>query len=106
MNKYKLNDFIGGWIIGDFEPNIIRSKDFEFMVRYYKVGESEAQHVHKEADEITVIVSGKFMMNDVELIAGDVIHLKPNQSTDFLCLEDGSTAVVKTPSVIGDKYLI
>jgi hypothetical protein len=45
-------------------------------------------------------------MNGELLEAGDIIHLSPNDPTDFECLEDGSNTVIKTPSVMGDKYLI
>lgn len=99
-------DFIRGWVVGDFDLAILRTKDFEFMVRDYKKGESEPKHVHKIADEITVIVSGKVKMNGVVYSKGDVIHLSPGDATDFECLEDTSTAVIKTPSVIGDKYIV
>jgi len=106
MKKYKLENFTRGWIVGDFEPNILRSKDFEVMVRYYKAGDKEAKHVHKIADEITVIISGKFKMNGEILTAGDIVHLLPNDPTDFECLEDGANVVTKRPSVMGDKYLV
>ena len=106
MTKHQLENFTRGWIVGDFAPSILQTKDFEFMVRYYVSGETEEAHVHKVADEITVIINGRFKMNQEELQAGDVIHLKPGESTDFTCIEDGATAVIKTPSVINDKYLI
>ncbi len=106
MKKYNLKDYVRGWIVGDFEPSILKTKDFEFMVHYYKKGEKEAKHLHKLADEITVIVSGEFKMNGEILLKGDVIHLIPNTAVDFECLEDGATAVVKTPSVKGDKYIV
>ncbi len=106
MKKYNLNQFTRGWIIGDFTPSIIRTKDFEFMVRHYKKGEKEKKHVHNKADEITVIVDGTFLMNNEKLTDGDIIHLSPGEPTDFECLEDGTTAVIKTPSVIGDKYVL
>jgi quercetin dioxygenase-like cupin family protein len=106
MTKYELEKFTRGWVVGDFSPSIIQSKDFEFMVHYYKSGDTEKCHVHKIADEITVIVTGHFKMNDTELRAGDVVHLKPGEPSDFECISDGATAVVKTPSVTNDKYLI
>jgi hypothetical protein len=106
MKLYKLKDFTRGWIVGDFEPSIIRTKDAEFMVRYYKKGDAEAKHVHKKADEITVIISGRFKMNGKELLQGDIAHLSPGDPVDFECLEDGANAVFKAPSVMGDKYLI
>ncbi len=106
MKKYSLNTFTRGWIIGDFEPSILRTKNFEVMVREYKKGDKEPKHVHKIAAEITVIVRGKFKMSDYVLSQGDIIHLEPHDPTDFECLEDGVTAVIKTPSVIGDKHLV
>lgn len=106
MKRYSLKDFTRGWIIGDFEPSIVRTKDFEFMVRYYKAGDKEKKHVHKIADEITVIINGIFKMNGQQLEAGDIIHLAPNEPVDFECIEDGANAVIKQPSVAGDKYLV
>jgi hypothetical protein len=106
MKIYKLKDFTKGWVVGDFELSIIHMKEAEFMVRYYKKGDHEARHVHRIADEITVIVSGSFVMNDQRLGQGDVVHLPHGTSTNFLCLEDGANAVFKTPSVLGDKYLV
>lgn len=106
MKKYNLDLFTRGWIVGDFEPNILKTKDFEFMVRHYKSGESEAKHEHRIADEITVIVSGTFFMNGEKLSTGDIMHIPPGTSADFECLEDGATAVIKTPSIKGDKYIV
>jgi quercetin dioxygenase-like cupin family protein len=106
MKKYKLDTFTRGWVLGNFEKSIFPVKEFEFMVRYYKEGDTELKHVHKIADEITVIVSGKFLMNGEILEAGDVVHLAPGDPSDFKCLEDGANAVVKRPSVMGDKYIV
>ena len=106
MKTYKLKYFTNGWIVGDFVPSIIRTKDFEFLVRYYKAGDKDAKHVHKVADEITVIISGKFIMNGKKLSAGDVVYLPKGESSVFECIEVGANAVIKTPSVIGDKYLL
>ena len=104
MEKYKLSDFTKGWVVGDFEPTIIPTKDFEFMVREYKKGDKDARHVHKVAHEVTVFVSGVYKMNGVLVRKGDVIHLKPGTASEFECIEDGAVAVIKTPSVKGDKY--
>jgi len=106
MKKYNIDQFHRGWLIGDFSPSIIRTKDFEFMVRFYDKGDVEKKHVHKIADEITVIVSGVFLMNDEKYFKGDIVHLFPGDATDFECLEDGATAVVKMPSVVDDKYIL
>ena len=42
MKIHKLKNFTRGWLIGDFEPTILATKDFEFMVRHYKKGDKAA----------------------------------------------------------------
>ena len=106
MKLYDLKNFTRGWIVGDFTPTILPVTHSELMIRHYKKGDMETKHIHKIADEITVIVNGKFRMNDHILVQDDIIHLSPGDATDFECLEDGSTAVYKTPSVMGDKYIV
>lgn len=106
MEIYELKNFIKGWLVGNFEPSIIKTKEFEFAIKDYKKGDEEAAHVHKKADEITVIINGNFKMNDKILKAGDIVWIKPGEATDFFCLKKGSTAVIKKPSVKDDKYLV
>ena len=104
MKVLRLEQFTKGWVVGDFEPSIIRTKDFEVSVRNYEAGDTETEHIHKVATEITIITSGIFQMNGQRLIAGDVVVLEPGQSARFACVESGSNTIIKTPSVIGDKY--
>lgn len=106
MKVYKENSFKGGWFLGNFTPSIFVCKDFEVAVKRYKSGDYEKKHLHKLADEITFIVEGKVKMNNVIYEKGDIILIEKNESTDFECLEDATTVVVKIPSVIGDKYVI
>ena len=104
MDINRIEDFVGGWIVGDFQPSKIRMKEAEFCVKYYDAGALEKWHIHKKATEITVIVSGCVRMNDQELSSGDVITIRPGEGTDFECLTDVSTAVFKSPSYVDDKY--
>lgn len=106
MKTYRLENFTRGWLIGDFEPSIIRNKEFEFMVRHYTNGNKEDKHVHTQVTEITVIISGVYQMNGKRYYKGDIIHLEPGEETDFLCVESGCTAVIKTPSIPEDKFII
>jgi quercetin dioxygenase-like cupin family protein len=106
MKKYHLKNFTRGWIVGDFEPAVLKVTEFEFMVRDYVKGDGEKRHVHKAAHEISVVASGVFKMNGVVIKKGDIVHLHPGVSTDFECIEDGTMTVVKTPSVKGDKYFV
>jgi mannose-6-phosphate isomerase-like protein (cupin superfamily) len=104
MENNNLNDFIKGWFIGDFKPTILNTSDFEIAIKRYKAGDSESIHHHKIATEYTVIVEGEVMMNDSKYKTNDIITIQPNERTNFICLTDVVTVVVKTPSVKNDKY--
>ena len=56
MKVSKLLDYTRGWIIGDFEPSILRTKDFEVAVFNHAKGEKWPSHYHKEAVEYNVLV--------------------------------------------------
>ncbi len=107
MELHNIKEFKRGWIIGDFTPSLIRTKEFEVAVQYYEKFKGEPKHLHKLADEVTVIISGEAKMNGMVYRAGDVLFIKAGSSTDFIPLtENVVTCVVKVPSIIGDKYVI
>ncbi len=105
MQLKRLSNYHKGWLIGDFQPTVLSTKNFEFAVKYYQTGDKEPSHFHKKATEYTVIVSGRFTANETELEAGDIMVVEPNEAIEFTCLQSGATAVIKTPSVKEDKYL-
>ena len=106
MTEHKVKDFIGGWFIGDFNPVLHKTKDFEVAVKYYKKGDKEPRHFHKLANEYTVIVNGRVSMNGQVFDEGSIIIISKEESTDFEVLEDTATVVVKTKSIKGDKYIV
>jgi hypothetical protein len=94
-----------GWFIGNFEPNIIKTEQFEVGVKRYREGDYEAEHHHRISTEITVILAGVAEMNGVRHESGSIIQMSPFESTDFRALTDLWTVVVKVPSSTNDKYL-
>lgn len=106
MKCAKLTDMIGGWLVGDFEPSVIRTQDFEFGVKHYKAGTVDAAHYHKVATEITVIISGRASMCGKEWSHGDIIVIEPGDVVEFHAITDVALAVVKMPSTAADKYLV
>jgi len=106
MEIYKLEDMIKGWFVGNFNQSVMKTSDFEVAVKKYKAGDRENLHVHKVATEITVIVYGRVVMNEVEYTEGDIIKIAPGEPTDFHVLTDCCTVVVKNPSVTDDKYVL
>ena len=105
MNKFKLEDMLGGWFIGNFEPSLLKTNDFEVAVKKYKNGDKEESHYHKLATEYTVILKGKVEMNGVKHNEGSILTILPMESTDFLALTDVTTVVVKVPGASNDKYM-
>lgn len=105
MNKYSINDFVRGWIVGGFEPTLFNTTDVEFAIQEFVKGDKEASHCHKIATEITVIVQGKAKMKGEILSKGDILKILPGEYTDFEALEDTITAVIKLPGALNDKYI-
>ena len=100
-----LADFTKGWFIGDFEPNVLKTNDFEIAIKRYVAGDYESAHYHKISTEYTIIVEGEAEMNGVKYVKDDIILIEPNTVTDFRALTDIITTVVKVPSSKDDKYL-
>jgi quercetin dioxygenase-like cupin family protein len=100
----RLEDFTRGWLMGDFEPSLIRTKDFEVGILNHTKGEVWPKHYHKLADEYNVLVKGKMTVNGTELNTGDVFIIKKNEVSEPKFLEDCTVLVIKIPSIIGDKY--
>ena len=105
MKIDKISNMFKGWFIGDFEPTLFNTKDFEVAVKYYKCGDYEESHTHKISTEFTVIIDGEVEMNKIKYKKGDIIIIEPNEYTDFKCLKDTSTVVIKTPCSKNDKYI-
>lgn len=105
MEIFNLKNFTKGWIVGDFNPTLLKTTDIEISVKRYKAGDYEKSHHHKIATELTIIVEGIVEMNNRTYIKDDIIKIEPNESTDFECLTDVVTVVIKTPSIINDKYI-
>jgi len=104
MEVYKLSDFWRGWFIGDFEPSVLRTKDFEIGSVVHKKGEDWPRHFHRESDEYNLLIAGKMIICDQKLSSGDVFVIRKNEIAEPEFLEDCTVVVVKVPSVIGDKY--
>jgi quercetin dioxygenase-like cupin family protein len=101
----RIENFTKGWIVGNFDPSLIKTNAVEVAVKFYKKGDKEVSHHHKIATEITVVISGRIVMLGREFSTGDVIMIPPETSTAFEVLEDAVTTVVKFPGANDDKYI-
>jgi hypothetical protein len=106
MKLYKLDNFTKGWVIGDFIPSLVHSKDIEIGIKSYLSESYEQRHIHNIATEYTIIIQGSVLMNNTQYNTGDIIQIDAKESTDFYAITDCITCVIKTPSVPSDKYLL
>ena len=106
MKTSKISDMKKGWFIGNFNPSLCRTNDFEVAIKTYKAGDYEEKHYHKIATEYTAVVSGKVKMFDREFEEGDIIVVEPGDATDFTAITDTTNVVVKLPGANDDKYLV
>ena len=104
MNIQKMEEMYEGWFIGDFEPSVCKTKDFEVCYKIHEKDEKWPVHYHKIATEINYLIRGKMTIQNTELVAGDIFTLAPGEIADPIFHERCELIVVKTPSVKGDKY--
>ena len=106
MKVTKLSDYIRGWIIGNFTPSLIKTKQFEVGILSHTKGEDWPEHYHQVATEYNILIDGSMTVNGVALNKGDVFVIEKNEISKPIFLEDCTVLVVKIPSVIGDKYVV
>lgn len=105
MKKHILNDMAGGWFIGNFEPSVYASKDFEVCLKRYKKGDTEAAHFQHTATEYTLVVSGRIRLGDKFFEENEIIEIPPLEIADFESLTDSIVVAIKTPSIPSDKEI-
>jgi hypothetical protein len=105
MKHDRLEKMVKGWFVGSFSPTVHSTEACEVAVKQYFAGEKESTHHHKVATEVTLVLSGVVRMMGRTWRDGDIIALSPGEATDFEAITDAVTVVVKTPSILGDKYL-
>ena len=106
MTIQKLSDMTRGWFIGNFDPSVIKTEQFEVGSSVHPKGQKWDVHYHKVATEITYLISGRMRIQDKEIVAGDLFVIPPYEIADPEFLEDCHVLIVKIPSVIGDKYVV
>ena len=106
MKINNINDFIGGWFIGNFSPSAYKTKDFEVGYHQYKKGQEWDHHFHKEMDEINLILKGDVIIQGKHLVDGDVVLINKYEVSDPIFVEDTDIIIIKTPSIPNDKFIV
>lgn len=106
MKVIKLNTMKNGWFMGNFEPSVLKTENFEVGIMSHSKGEKWPKHYHAKADEYNVLMQGKMIIQNTELNAGDIFVIEKMEIADPIFLEDCKVLVVKVPSVPGDKIIM
>ena len=105
MKSYRLEDFVKGWIVGNFEPSLFINKTVEVGVKNFQAGEREASHKQLIATEITIVTAGEILMGGITFSKGDIALIPPGEFADFLSITDSTLVVLKFPSIPDDKIV-
>lgn len=105
MKIDRIENMKGGWFVGNFEPSAYSTDKFEVSYKFHPKGEVWDTHYHTEVTEINYVVRGKMLLQNKELIQGDIFTLYPFEIADPVFLEDCEIVCVKTPS-INDKVSV
>lgn len=106
VKVHNLNDFIKGWFLGNFDPSLLKTQEFEVGIKKYQSGDTEQPHFHKIATEYTVIIQGRAEFNGKIYEKDEIVVVEPRDVISFKALTDLITVVVKIPGASNDKYLI
>jgi quercetin dioxygenase-like cupin family protein len=106
VEQMNLKDVIGGWFIGNFNPSVLKTDQFEIGYKKYKAGDKEQKHVHKIATEYTVVIKGTIEMKGIQYREGDIVIINHNEAVEFKAITDVENIVVKVPCALNDKYIV
>ena len=104
MKQSNINNFRGGWFVGDFEPSIFKNPFFEVAHHSHKKNDVTFPHYHQVTNELNYIVRGEMMVDKKHLKAGDMWIYEPWDISDVEFLDDTDLMIIRWPSIPCDKY--
>lgn len=106
IQLFKMSDMFNGWFIGNFEPSVLKTDQFEVGYLFHKKDEKWPVHYHEKLTEINVLIKGKMILNDILITENTIFTIHKNDIACPIFLEDCSILCIKIPSVFGDKVII
>jgi len=106
MKKHNLSDFWRGWFIGNFEPSLLKTEDFEAGFLFHPKGEHWPDHYHKLGTEYNLLVKGKMEIFGETINEGEIFVIDPYEVAIPNFIEDCYIFCIKSPGKKGDKYII
>jgi quercetin dioxygenase-like cupin family protein len=106
MIKHKLTDFWRGWFIGNFEPSVFKTEDFEIGLLLHEKGEVWPTHYHKIATEYNLLLEGSMTICGQDVNPGEIFIIEPGEIAKPTFHKDCKILCVKAPSLPKDKYIV
>jgi hypothetical protein len=106
MKLFDIDQYIGGWFVGDFEPSIWRTTAYEVGYKYHEAGEPWPTHYHEHMDELTFLLEGTVIIQGQTLTGPVIFELNRHEIADPTFVTACKMFVIKSPSVPGDKVEI
>jgi quercetin dioxygenase-like cupin family protein len=104
MKIIKLNKMKRGWMIGDFEPSILKTDLFEIAYLTHKKDEIWPNHYHAIATEYNLLVRGSMTVCYKKINPGEIFIIEPNEEAAPIFHEDCEIVCIKVPSLPKDKH--
>lgn len=110
MKTFNINEMKNGWFIGNFEPSIHKTKQFEIAHHFHPKNECIEPHFHKQAWELNYVVDGylSLMINKETywFSTGDFFMFEQNEYGKLHFFKNTNIMVIKVPSIPGDKFIV
>ena len=99
-----IKDFTNGWLVGNFLPALVQTKDVEIGVLDLKAGDKGDGHFHKLQIEYNIILSGAAKIGRELYYRGDIFTFRPYEKSTVEYIADTKLLVIKSPATKHDKY--
>lgn len=102
-----LDRFKRGWIIGNFEPSLLKNTGIELAVMKGKKGDGPGDyHYHQNCTEINVLIKGKVKVNDKIINENEIFIFEPLVPSIYEYLEDSVWVTFKNKESNDDKIIM
>ncbi len=106
MKINHINDMKNGWMVGNFNPSVLKTKDLELGHHKYSKGHISEKHYHAMTNEINYILQGKIKVNNhLFLETGHVFVVSPYEIITVEFLEDTDLIIARDGSYPKDKII-
>lgn len=104
--EWDVESFVRGWFVGNFEPTLFRTTEFEVGINKHKKGKFCAYHYHKITPEYNILLEGSVTINDKIIQRGEIFTIPIMQISCPIFHEDCKILCIKIGSEPSDKYII